>query len=175
MSSAEKKKMVIIGLDNAGKSTIIMTMKRQLGPHNLKDLQPTKGLQTEDFETEDTTYHVWDFGGQKSYRDKYLQKPTYFESTDILIFVMDIQDNKRYELALDYMVDILKILKDLGEKCEWSIFFHKFDPEILESGTHQKRSRELRKKIREIFKEYLSPVKVFHTSIYTVFQRIQVM
>ena len=92
-----------------------------------------------------------------------------------MLFVIDIQDNKRYELALEYMVNILKILKDLGEETDWSVFFHKFDPEILESGAYQKNSRELRKKIREIFKEYSTSVKVFHTSIYTVFQRIQVM
>jgi GTPase SAR1 family protein len=175
MNPVRKQKMIIVGLDNAGKSTIILTMKRQLGPHNLKDLQATKGLQTENFETEDMTYHVWDFGGQEIYRERYLTRPDYFESTDILIFVIDVQDSKRFELAFKYLTDILEIIKDNTDKPDCSVFLHKFDPEIADSGEMQKTSRDLRKKIRDIFNNYALTPKVYHTSIYTVFERVQVM
>ncbi len=172
---SDKKKMIIVGLDNAGKSTILLTMKRQLGPHNFQELQPTKGLQTEEFETDEMVYHVFDFGGQKNYREKYLERPIYFASTDILIFVIDIQDDKRFDLALKYLDDILALINDLGEKPDCSIFFHKFDPEISDLEEYQKRSRNLRQKIRQIFKKYSFSLKIYHTSIYTVFEKIQVM
>ncbi|MHA1131686.1 MAG: ADP-ribosylation factor-like protein [Candidatus Helarchaeota archaeon] len=175
MSGSRKKKLVIVGLDNAGKSTIILTMKRQLGPHNLIDLQPTKGLSTESFETDDITYHVFDFGGQEAYRNRYLEKPYYFESTDNLVYVIDIQDAERFELSLKYLEEIIKILHKLAEKPDCSVFFHKFDPELADSEKMQERSRELRKKIRMIFNNYRLNTKVYHTSIYTVFERVQVM
>ncbi len=175
VDAKEKKKIALVGLDNAGKSTIILTMKGNLGPHIYKELDPTKGLQTETFETNEISYHVFDFGGQEAYRERYLQKPDFFAETDSFIFVIDIQDADRYDLALAYLSDILQLLNELDEPCECSIFFHKFDPELLESDEYQQRSTDLRKRIRDLFKKYSFPLKVFHTSIYTVFQRIQVM
>ncbi|MFX1298954.1 MAG: ADP-ribosylation factor-like protein [Promethearchaeota archaeon] len=175
MESKSRKKMIIVGLDNAGKTTIILTMKKKLGPHNFTELEPTRGLQTEEFETVDgVTYHIWDFGGQEAYREKYLQKPGYFGDTDSCTFVLDIQDKSRYTLALEYLQEILKILKELGENCDFSVYLHKFDPELVDSDEYQKRSEDLRIKLREIFKTYTFPLKFFHTSIYTVFQKIQV-
>ncbi len=175
MNKTNKKKLILIGLDNAGKSTILLTMRQQIGPHIFRDLQPTKGLATEKVETEDMIYHVWDFGGQEAYRQKYIERKDYFEDTDTCIFVIDIQDNNRFDLALDYLKQILEIFKDLGENPDFSVFFHKFDPELVDSKEYQQKSSELRKKIRDIFKFHSFSVKVFHTTIYTVFERIQVM
>jgi small GTP-binding protein len=167
--------MVFVGLDNAGKSTILLTLQRQAGLQSYAKLQPTKGLQTEQFTTQDAIYNVWDFGGQSKYRESYLEKPEYFAETDKVIFVIDIQDENRYELALKYLEEILAILKKDEAKCEYTIFLHKFDPELLESIEYQERSQNLRKRLRQLFKDYQLPLKVFHTSIYTIFQRIQVM
>ncbi|HUX99317.1 MAG TPA: ADP-ribosylation factor-like protein [Candidatus Deferrimicrobium sp.] len=175
MSAEKRIKMAIVGLDNAGKSTILLTLQRQAGLQDFTKLQPTKGLQTEQFTTDDNVYNVWDFGGQSKYRESYLQKPEYFAETDKVIFVIDIQDKERFEVALKYLEEILEIMKKNGIKCEYSIFLHKFDPELLESEEYQERSQNLRKKLRQLFKNYQFQVKVFHTSIYTIFQRIQVM
>ena len=175
MEAKPKKKMVILGLDNAGKSTILLTLKQQTGIQRFANLKPTAGISTENFESQDATYYVWDFGGQEAYRQKYFTKPENFKGTDMLIYVIDIQDAARYEKALQYLEKVLDTLQSLTQKSECSVFLHKFDPEILESEDYKKRSTELRTKLRALFKKYPFPLKVFHTSIYTVFQRIQVM
>jgi GTPase SAR1 family protein len=175
MDSKPKKKMIILGLDNAGKSTILLTLKKQLSVQSFVDLSPTKGIVTENFESHDAIYYIWDFGGQDIYRKGYLKKPDNFKGTDVLIYVIDIQDPSRYEAALQYLEKILEIMKDLEQTCEYSIFFHKFDPDLLESKEYQKRSSDLRAKLRALFQKYAAPLKVYHTSVYTVFQRIQVM
>ena len=167
--------MIILGLDNAGKSTILLTMKKQLSVQCFAEIAPTKGIATENLETDDAIYYIWDFGGQDIYREDYLNKSDNFKGTDVLIYVIDIQDPSRYDAALQYLEKILEIMKDLEQNCEYSVFFHKFDPDILESKDYQKKSADLRAKLRTLFKKYGAPVKVYHTSVYTVFQRIQVM
>ncbi|MHA1264889.1 MAG: ADP-ribosylation factor-like protein [Candidatus Helarchaeota archaeon] len=173
--NTRKKKMIILGLDNAGKSTIVLTLKKQLKLKDIAKLQPTKGVITEQFEGEDALYQVWDFGGQENYRNSYLQRPEYFAATDICIFVIDIQDQPRYAQALNYLKRILEIMKQLGEYCEFSIFLHKFDPELQDTEEYDIRSREVIKKIRELFINYNFPLKIYHTSIYFYFQRIRII
>jgi len=175
MDAKPKKKMVILGLDNAGKSTILLTLKQQTGVQSFANLKPTKGINTENFESQEASYYVWDFGGQEIYRQGYLKNPDQFKGTDVLIYVIDIQDATRYEKALQFLEEILEIMKNLGQKSEYSVFLHKFDPELLETEPYQKRSAELRTKLRALFRKYAFPLKVYHTSIYTVFQRIQVL
>ena len=167
--------MVILGLDNAGKSTILLTLKQQIGVQRLAEIKPTKGIETENFESADATYYVWDFSGQEMYRQDHLNKAEHFKGTDVLIYVIDIQDAARYENALQFLEKILEIMQKLAQKCEYSVFFHKFDPDLMQSEEYNKRSTELRTKLRALFKKYSFPLKVFHTSIYTVFQRVQVM
>jgi GTPase SAR1 family protein len=175
MTAKPKKKMVILGLDNAGKSTILLTLKQQIGIQSFAKLKPTKGIQTENFESQDASYYVWDFSGQEIYRQGHLEKPENFKGTDVVIYVIDIQDSARYEKALQFLENILDTMQKLGQQSEYLVFFHKFDPEFFESEDYKKRSTELRTKLRALFKKYPFPLKVFHTSIYTVFQRVQVM
>jgi small GTP-binding protein len=175
MEEKPKKKMVILGLDNAGKSTILLTLKQQMGIQHFANVKPTKGIATENFESQDATYYVWDFSGQELYRQDYLNKVENFKETDMLIFVIDIQDAARYENALQFLEKILEVMKNIAQKCEYSIFFHKFDPDLFQSEDYKKRSTDLRTKLRVLFNKYSFPLKIFHTSIYTVFQRVQVM
>ena len=175
MEKQKKKKMIIIGLDNAGKSTILLTLQKQLNLKTISKLQPTKGVVTEEYEGVDSIYQVWDFGGQERYRKQYLLKPDYFGKTDRLVFIIDIQDPERYESALTYLENILTLLKNMGESSEFIIFLHKFDPDLLDSEEFQLRSRNLIEQLQKFFIGYEFPVKIYHTSVYFFFQRIQVI
>ncbi|MHA1264887.1 MAG: ADP-ribosylation factor-like protein [Candidatus Helarchaeota archaeon] len=172
--ASKTEKIIIVGLDNAGKSTIVLTLKQKMRLGNLIELEPTKGVATETIETSDGITHVWDFGGQERYRRGYLEKKQLFEKTDKMIFVIDIQDEARYDQSLQYLEEILKILQELNETDSISIFLHKFDPDLLDSPEFQNRSKMLRRKLRSLLKPYNCSYDVFHTSIYTVFQRIKV-
>ena len=90
----KKKKEIkglILGLDNAGKTTILKSLK---GETNL-NLPPTKGFNYQKFDYKNSTFILWDLGGQKSIRkfwEDYYQK-----DNDCIIYVIDSSDSERLE------------------------------------------------------------------------------
>ena len=90
----KKKKEIkglILGLDNAGKTTILKAFK---GETKL-NLAPTKGFNFQKFDYDNTTFILWDLGGQKSIRkfwENYYQK-----ENDCIIYVIDSSDSERLE------------------------------------------------------------------------------
>lgn len=85
-------KIIILGLNNAGKTTILYKM--HLGQVVLT--QPTIGSNVEEVQHENVTFQVWDLGGQDNLRANWA---TYFEDTDAIIFVVDSNDQENMVLA----------------------------------------------------------------------------
>ena len=71
------KKIIFMGLDNAGKTSILRIVKRELTPEATKNLKPTKGLSTEEFTLNNEKIIIWDFGGQTSFREEYFKHKDY--------------------------------------------------------------------------------------------------
>ena len=90
----KKKKEIkglILGLDNAGKTTILKSFKGE----TVLNLPPTKGFNFQKFDYNNTTFILWDLGGQKSIRkfwDNYYEK-----ENDCIIYVIDSSDSERLE------------------------------------------------------------------------------
>lgn len=85
-------KIVIVGLNNAGKTTILY--KLHLGQVVLT--QPTIGSNVEEVKHDQITFQVWDLGGQENLRANW---STYFDETDAVIFVVDSNDQENVVLA----------------------------------------------------------------------------
>ena len=103
----EAKKILLLGLDNAGKTSIVNLVIKKIS--NVVSITPTKGLNWSEAEIFGQKIVLHDLGGQKKYRKKYIENQTYFESTDAMIFVIDLQDRERYDTALEYFDKALKI------------------------------------------------------------------
>ncbi|KAL9656374.1 hypothetical protein ABK040_005140 [Willaertia magna] len=105
----KQMRILILGLDNAGKTTIVKKLKNQ----PIDTISPTLGFIIETIyyekEEENTTsddqslptnnklsfkLNIWDIGGQKSIRSYWRN---YFENTDGLIWVVDSADTERLE------------------------------------------------------------------------------
>nr|CCA26955.1 ADPribosylation factor 2 putative [Albugo laibachii Nc14] len=89
----EKEKefrILMLGLDNAGKTTII---KMFMGS-DVTDISPTLGFDIETFEYQSYHLNIWDVGGQQSIRSYWRN---YFEQTDGLVWVIDSADRSRLE------------------------------------------------------------------------------
>eukprot|EP01068_Selenidium_serpulae_P013595 Selendium_serpulae@DN5983_c0_g2_i1.p1 len=80
--SNRRFKIVIVGLNNAGKTTILY----KLNMGSVIQTVPTIGCNVEEVHYKNITFQVWDVGGQESMRNTW---PFYFEQTAALIFVMD--------------------------------------------------------------------------------------
>ncbi|KXS17337.1 ADP-ribosylation factor-like protein 2 [Gonapodya prolifera JEL478] len=80
-------RILILGLDNAGKTTIV---HRLLG-RDLSSISPTLGFAISTIAYGGFKLNVWDVGGQKSIRSFWRN---YFEKTDAVVWVVDAADGE---------------------------------------------------------------------------------
>ncbi|MFX1236882.1 MAG: ADP-ribosylation factor-like protein [Promethearchaeota archaeon] len=148
----KEQKVIVVGLGNAGKTTILSKFGGQLGIKDLARLKPTKGVERKEVKTSNLNLNVWDFGGQLEYRNKYLREPEkYFLGIDLIIYVIDLQDSELYEESLEYFRKIINIINRLEEFPYILIFLHKFDPDIKEDNEILLNVEYLKDEIKKIF------------------------
>jgi GTPase SAR1 family protein len=143
------KKIVLAGLDSAGKTTIINSIMdpKYKGPG---DEKPTKGLNFQNWDLFGFNINIWDLGGQRVYRDEYLTNPErHFGFTHLFIYVIDIQAQKRYQEAYEYIKRISDIFRHLNEQPYCLILIHKSDPQMNPKDI-QKRTEEIKDQIKKI-------------------------
>ena len=122
-------KLLIMGLDNAGKSSIILTLMRDF--KKVEQVKPTTGIERRIFDFLGVLISEWDLGGQVVYRKTYLTSKAgeIFPNTKILIYIIDVQEKKRYDEAIEYLKGIVDQLNALNVKPAIFVFFHKYDKE----------------------------------------------
>eukprot|EP00039_Didymoeca_costata_P029214 m.23659 g.23659 ORF g.23659 m.23659 type:complete len:179 (+) comp7528_c0_seq2:173-709(+) len=90
--SEKQHRLVIVGLDNAGKSTIFY----QFALNDVVVTSPTIGSNVEDIQFKNLKFSMWDVGGQDSLRESW---ETYYSGAEGLIFVVDSTDVDRMSIA----------------------------------------------------------------------------
>ena len=71
----KQKKIIFAGLDNGGKTSIILTLQKKFS--FLGNLRPTIGLDRtnlQEMKCLGMDLFAWDFGGQKKFRDSYFKQ-----------------------------------------------------------------------------------------------------
>lgn len=81
-------RVVVLGLDNAGKTTIV---KQLLGEY-ITTVSPTMGFQINSLVYQGYTLNLWDIGGQSSLRPFW---GNYFENTNVVVWVIDALATER--------------------------------------------------------------------------------
>ena len=165
------QKIIIIGLDNAGKTAILNKFGGRLGITDLANLKPTKGVDRRYIETENSSLdlYVWDFGGQEKFRSKYLKNPEqYFLEVDLLIYVIDLQDSERFPESFEYFEQILKTLTVLEEDPFVLIYIHKFDPELKHDPEALLNIELLKDNLNQTLTSFGYDYEAYLTSIYSL-------
>merc|ERR1712146_646648 len=91
VKSKEKEvRLLILGLDNAGKTTIL----KKFNGEDISTIEPTLGFNIKTLGYKGYKLNVWDVGGQQTIRSYWRN---YFEQTDGLIWVVDSADRWRLE------------------------------------------------------------------------------
>jgi hypothetical protein len=166
----QETKVITLGLDNAGKTAILSALGGKLGMDSLAQLKPTKRIERKKIDAGNLSILLWDFGGQKDYRDLYLQEPEkYFIRTDLIMYVVDMQDPDRYEMSFDYFKQILEIMVRLSESPYILCFLHKADPDLLNDPEFQLHLDYVKDKIKNVMEGYPFDYDVYATSIYNFF------
>lgn len=81
-------RLLVLGLDNAGKTTIVKRLKGA----DVHSVSPTLGFDISTMQFNDYTLNIWDVGGQQTIRAYWRN---YFEQTDGIIWVVDSADAGR--------------------------------------------------------------------------------
>ncbi len=165
------QKIIVIGLDNAGKTAILNKFGGRLGITDMANLKPTKGVERRYIETETSNLdlYIWDFGGQAQYRSKYLKNPEqYFLQVDLLIYVIDLQDSERFPESFEYFEQILKTLTILEEDPFVLIYIHKFDPDLKHDPETLLNIELLKENLNQTLTSFGYDYEAYLTSIYSL-------
>ncbi len=98
----QETKLLILGLDCAGKTTILQTVAEK--PDTIVQTKPTKGFNVKTLDIEGVKLSVWDLGGQKKLREYW---SNYYENSHALIYVIDAADEDRVKEAGDELNHLL--------------------------------------------------------------------
>jgi ADP-ribosylation factor-like protein 1 len=93
-------RLLILGLDNAGKTTVLYKM--QFG--EAKITVPTLGFNVETVNYENVTFQMWDLGGQSELRPYWR---CYYPKTNAIVFVIDSTDKERLNIVKEELFLLL--------------------------------------------------------------------
>ncbi|XP_023937453.1 ADP-ribosylation factor-like protein 5A [Bicyclus anynana] len=88
----EEHKLVLVGLDNAGKTTILYQLLLGEAVHT----RPTIGSNVEEVVWRNLRFVMWDLGGQQSLRSAW---NTYYTNSEFVIMVIDSTDRQRLSIS----------------------------------------------------------------------------
>jgi small GTP-binding protein len=94
-------KIIILGIQNAGKTTILY----RLALGQLVKTTPTIGSNVEEINYNNVKFQAWDLGGQENMRSVW---DVYYSNTDGVIFVIDSNDKDNYEESKNQFYKILQ-------------------------------------------------------------------
>ncbi|XP_067824896.1 ADP-ribosylation factor-like protein 5B isoform X1 [Heptranchias perlo] len=96
----QEHKVIIVGLDNAGKTTILY----QFLMNEVVHTSPTIGSNVEEIVVKNTHFLMWDIGGQEMLRSTW---STYYTNTEFVILVVDSTDRERLTLTKEELYKML--------------------------------------------------------------------
>ncbi|KAJ3330291.1 ADP-ribosylation factor protein 3 [Blyttiomyces sp. JEL0837] len=106
-SQDRELRFLLLGLDNAGKTSIL----KRLASEDITEVKPTQGFNIKSVQQDGFKMNVWDIGGQKAIRPYWRN---YFDSTDVLIYVIDSSDRRRLEETGEELNQLLEESKLTG-------------------------------------------------------------
>lgn len=102
LSTSKKSRLLIVGLDSSGKSTIVNHLKP--AKEKVNETQVTVGFQVETFKHGSTHFTMFDMSGQGKYRNLWEH---YYEEAQGIVFVIDSADTVRLCVVEDELKTLL--------------------------------------------------------------------
>ncbi|MFX1418072.1 MAG: ADP-ribosylation factor-like protein [Promethearchaeota archaeon] len=168
-------KIIVSGLDNAGKTSILTALDKKYDfAKDIVQLKPTIRVEYHKMNFLRSNCVFWDMGGQETYREIYINyQDVYFDSTDLLIYVIDIQDPDRFNDSIDYLNAILTFFSESKMTVPIIITFHKFDPELKADEETLANIKKLRDKILNDYSNF--NILFQQSSIYDIISIVQLV
>jgi ADP-ribosylation factor-like protein 6 len=136
--SKKQSSVIIVGLDNCGKSTIVDRLKPE--KKRAAELVPTVGLKVEKFRHGKVDFTMYDMSGQGRYRQLWEKQ---YRHAQGIVFVIDSADTARICVAKDEL-DMILAHKDVARRPIPIIFFaNKMDMPKARTGVEISQALEL--------------------------------
>ena len=151
----EVSKVVFLGLDNAGKSTILNIISKKYSA--ISNLAPTKSIERKETQFAfGYTVMNWDIPGQQQFREELTFKDTRtLRDANVLIMTIDVQDIERTALAIDYFQRVLeKIEAENLVHPIIGVFIHKMDPDVREDVNILRNAKRIQDELADIAAGY---------------------
>ena len=130
LPSENMKKIVLMGLSNAGKTCIYERVFEGKKPWELMKSASTKGIAYRNYEVSSFAQPmIWDLGGQQQYLDQYHGplRENIFKKASILLYIVDITDYDRFDAAkAEFEWSANQILLH-NPRAQLNVFLHKSD------------------------------------------------
>ncbi|MFX0102359.1 MAG: ADP-ribosylation factor-like protein [Candidatus Hodarchaeota archaeon] len=104
----KKISIYLFGLDRAGKTTFVEFLKQE----KFKNHTPTLGLNIAHIVLGNVKFEFNDLGGQKAFRRAWM---TYWKDPDLMVFMVDSTDDRRFQDARDALWSILENPHSIGK------------------------------------------------------------
>jgi len=111
----QELRILLLGLDNAGKTTLL----KSLASEDVTHITPTQGFNIKSVQSDGFKLNVWDIGGQRKIRPYWRN---YFENTDVLVYVIDSADRKRFDETGEVRIFFLFLIREIKR------FYYVFEP-----------------------------------------------
>ncbi|MFX0071473.1 MAG: ADP-ribosylation factor-like protein, partial [Candidatus Hermodarchaeota archaeon] len=170
----EQKKILMIGLDNGGKTSILAVLQDKFSI--VRNLLPTRGVQREALQCFGFPIISWDLGGQVVYREKmYFTKPElFFGDVDLILYVIDSQDPERFTESANYFKQVLQVLVEMKENPPIFVVLHKSDQDIRRTLQWQKNVDNVKNKFNAVIDDFEGKFQIDYTDT-SIFQKETVL
>ncbi|MFW9972379.1 MAG: ADP-ribosylation factor-like protein [Candidatus Odinarchaeota archaeon] len=124
------KKIVLMGLSNAGKTCIYERVFEGKKPWELMRSTATKGIDYKKYDVSNITKPmIWDLGGQQQYLDEYHGplKQSIFQKATVLLYIIDASDVGRLESARSEFEWSVNQMLLYNKSPIINVFLHKID------------------------------------------------
>lgn len=144
------RKIVVLGLQNSGKSTIIQLLKHKYMSTKKLPLSPTKGLLVSAITAQNKSYVLWEVGGYREIQPFY---HCYCIGMSGMIYVIDGKDSVIFDDSLNLLKEVISNTK--LERFVILILIHK--------TVEEKDYEAIKENLNDLLKNRI--YNIFHTDI----------
>ncbi|MHA1819343.1 MAG: ADP-ribosylation factor-like protein [Promethearchaeota archaeon] len=164
-SELQNKKILLLGLPGAGKTTIYKVVFEGHDWWNLLEIAPTRGIERHRKKLKidkDYNLFVWDLGGQEIYRENYRKDAkSNFNQTSTLIFIIDASDPATFDKARDEFIWSITELDKYSKGAKIFCLLHKTDRLV----NFNEKIEGLKKFLMEKVSELRDDIQYYPTSV----------
>ncbi len=166
ITSHRKMKILFAGLDDSGKTSFLLSVDRKYS--KLIGLKPTAGANIKSIEALGATIFLWDLGGQKRFREKYVDKAEiYLYEADLMFYFIDIKNKSRFNESIEYLQNLKNVIKEFAQNTPIVYVLSKGDSDVLDSKEIKENIEFIEHKLKKVNQN--EHVEIYITSIFQIF------